>query len=59
MDCLRQVMAKHNKPVGSIMQPLRLAITGIGGGPDLMGIIEVLGKQEVSSRIEKAINTIK
>jgi glutamyl-tRNA synthetase len=59
MACLHQVMETHDKPLGSIMQPLRLALTGVGAGPDLMGIAEVLGKEEVLKRIDKAIDTIK
>jgi glutamyl-tRNA synthetase len=40
---------------GKIMQALRLALTGHGKGPDLMLIIEILGKQKVIDRINKAI----
>ncbi len=43
---------------GKVMQPLRLAITGLGGGADLMQIIEMIGKNATVERIEKAINTI-
>lgn len=43
---------------GKVMQPLRLAITGLGGGADLMQIIELIGKNATVERIEKAINTI-
>ena len=41
--------------IGKVLQALRLAITGKGAGPDLMEIIEVLGKSEAVSRINKAI----
>ena len=41
------------------MQALRLAITGQGGGPDLMQIISVLGAIEVSERIKTALDTLK
>jgi hypothetical protein len=34
-------------------------ITGLGGGPDLMGIIAVLGKDEIINRIERALEKIK
>ncbi|MGL4632383.1 MAG: glutamate--tRNA ligase, partial [Leadbetterella sp.] len=46
--------AAEIKP-GKIMQALRLAISGQGKGPDLMLIMEILGKQEVLERIEKAV----
>ena len=37
------------------MQAFRLVITGVGKGPDLMLTLEILGKIEVISRIEKAV----
>jgi len=40
---------------GKVMQAFRLVITGVGKGPDLMLTLEILGKAEVISRIEKAV----
>lgn len=37
------------------MQALRLAVTGEGKGPDLMLIIEILGKEKTIQRIQRAI----
>ncbi len=51
-----QTLEKNETHVGAVMQILRVAITGEAGGPDLMKIMEVLGTQEVSSRIQSAIN---
>jgi len=39
-----------------IIHPTRLAITGKTGGPGLFEIMEVLGKDEVLSRMERAIS---
>jgi len=39
-----------------IIHPTRLAITGKTGGPGLFEIMEVLGKNEVLSRMERAIS---
>ncbi len=44
--------------VGKVQQPLRVALTGVGAGADLMQIIEILGKQEVESRLQKALSQI-
>lgn len=44
--------------MGKVMQALRLAVTGAGHGPDLMLTMEILGKEEVVSRLEKALNTL-
>lgn len=40
---------------GKVMNPLRLAIVGAGIGPHLMNIMELIGKEETISRIEKAL----
>lgn len=52
---LNKVLEENNVNIGKVMQILRVAITGLAGGPDLMGVIEVLGGVEVSNRIDIAI----
>ena len=44
-----------NMVIGQVMQVLRLAITGIGGGPDLMKTMEVIGKDQVIQRIKELV----
>lgn len=56
---LEQVTAALGIGTGKILQAVRLAITGAGGGPDLMMIMEIIGKQEVITRIEYALKTLK
>lgn len=55
---LEQVTAALGIGTGKILQALRLAITGAGTGPDLMVIMEVIGKNEVISRIDYALKTL-
>ncbi|MEM8565020.1 MAG: glutamate--tRNA ligase [Bacteroidota bacterium] len=55
---LELILHKKGLGIGQIMQGLRVAITGKGGGPDLMKIIELLGGPEVNLRIEKAIEQL-
>jgi len=43
---------------GKVMMPLRLALVGALQGPDVFEIIEMIGKKETISRIEKAIETL-
>lgn len=43
---------------GKVMQALRLAVTGEGKGPDLMLIMEILGKEETVRRIGKAVTVL-
>jgi glutamyl-tRNA synthetase len=56
---LEQVTAALGIGSGKIMQALRLSITGTGGGPDLMMIMEILGKETVVKRIAHALKTLK
>lgn len=44
--------------MGKVMQALRVAITGAGAGPDLMVIMEILGKEEVLRRLDSALNRL-
>ncbi len=56
---LEAVTAKLGIGTGKILQAVRVSITGAGGGPDLMMIMEILGKDEVVKRIEFAVSTLK
>ncbi len=55
---LQAALDEHGINIGKIMQALRLAITGAGSGPDLMGIMAVLGKATVIKRLNTALSTI-
>jgi len=57
-QALFDVLNEKGIKMGKIMQPLRVAISGVAGGPDLMSIIAFLGKEEVISRIKNAIANI-
>lgn len=56
---LERVTTQLAIPTGKILQALRVAITGVGAGPDLMMIMEILGKNEITERIDYALNNIK
>ena len=55
---LSEVLERKGIKMGRVMQAVRLALTGKGGGPDLMEIIALLGKEQVQKRIAKAISTL-
>ena len=44
---------------GVAMPAIRLAITGLGGGPHLFDIMEVIGKEESINRLKSGIENIK
>lgn len=58
-ELLHQVTDRLGIKFGSVMQGVRLAVTGLGAGADLMEIIAFLGKEEVSKRIDFAVNNLK
>lgn len=55
---LEQVTAALNTASGKVLQALRVVITGMAGGPDLMMIMEIIGKKEVIQRIDQAVKTL-
>jgi glutamyl-tRNA synthetase len=56
---LENVTAALGIGTGKILQALRVTLTGNGSGPDLMMTMEIIGKTEVCSRINYALNTFK
>jgi glutamyl-tRNA synthetase len=42
---------------GVLVHPCRLAVTGKPSGPSLYHLLEVLGKERVMARIEKALQS--
>lgn len=56
---LEEVTASLSIGTGKILQALRLSITGLGVGPDLMISMEIMGKDEVVKRIVFALETLK
>ena len=55
---LKNWMTTNEIGMGKVMQPLRLSLVGALKGPHLFDIIELIGKEETASRIEKAIATL-
>ncbi|WP_348824690.1 glutamate--tRNA ligase [Flavobacterium aestuarii] len=51
-------MTKNEIGMGKVMQPFRLSLVGALKGPHLFDIVEVIGKQETISRLQKAISSI-
>ncbi|MES2518364.1 MAG: glutamate--tRNA ligase [Bacteroidota bacterium] len=55
---LHDVFEKLGIKMGKVMQMLRVAVTGAGAGPDLMLSMEIIGKDAVIARLEKALNEL-
>jgi len=59
LGILNEVLTRNNSVIGKVMQALRVVITGVAGGPDLMETMSVIGKEESISRINNALKSIK
>ena len=56
---LKKVAESESAGVGKLIHPLRLAVSGVGGGPGVYDILVIIGKEKTISRINKAIAEIK
>jgi glutamyl/glutaminyl-tRNA synthetase len=54
---LKNTAAKLGVKVGAIVHPTRLAVTGSNVGPSLYHLLEVLGKEKVLARIDRALSS--
>ncbi|GAB2620097.1 glutamate--tRNA ligase [Belliella aquatica] len=56
---LLEVAAEENEiKIGKVMQAVRLAVTGVGAGPDLMAVFTIIGKEELAKRITFALEML-
>ena len=54
---MKSTAANLGVKVGAIVHPTRLAVTGSNAGPSLYHLLEVLGKEKVLARIDRALST--
>ncbi|MCU0352943.1 MAG: glutamate--tRNA ligase [Cytophagales bacterium] len=55
---LHVVLEKAGVKIGKVMPALRLALTGAANGPDLMQIMDILGRDETQNRIALALGKL-
>ena len=53
-----QLIEEKNVGKGKVLAPLRLALTGVAGGPGVFDIAALIGKDSTLHRIEKAIEEL-
>ena len=56
---IRNLSEKQNIKAAQFIHPLRMAISGVKGGPGLFELLEILGKEKVLFRIDRTLNQIK
>jgi glutamyl-tRNA synthetase len=52
---LKATAAEFNVKVGALVHPTRLAVTGSNAGPSLYHLLEILGKEKVLARLNRAL----
>ncbi|MCB9251880.1 MAG: glutamate--tRNA ligase [Flavobacteriales bacterium] len=57
-ETFKSLCSEMNLNAGHLMQPLRVAVSGELGGPPIFELLEVLGKDEVIDRLQKAVKNI-
>jgi glutamyl-tRNA synthetase len=55
---LEEAAETNGIKLGKVMQAVRLAVTGVGAGPDLMAVFSIIGKEELVKRITFAIEAL-
>ena len=55
----KDFLLENNIGMGQLLPVFRLALTGIGMGPSLFNIAEIIGKEETIQRLENALKNIK
>jgi glutamyl-tRNA synthetase len=52
------IIEKHGIKLGTLAQPVRVAMTGKTESPGIFEVLEIVGKEKTLKRLEKAIKTI-
>ena len=52
---LEALLTSQGVGLGKVMPAVRVAVTGAGKGPDLMTIMEIIGKEETVNRLDNAL----
>ncbi|MCD4791603.1 MAG: glutamate--tRNA ligase [Bacteroidales bacterium] len=58
-DAVKEFINERELSFGNVLNPLRLVLTGTGGGPHLFDIISSIGKEETLKRIMNGVSKIK
>ncbi|WP_133271186.1 glutamate--tRNA ligase [Hymenobacter radiodurans] len=55
---LTQVLERQGIKIGQVLQALRVVVTGVSAGPDLMATMSIIGPAETAQRIETAVQKL-
>jgi len=57
-NALKETATHFNKGNGDVIHPLRLAVSGVSGGPGIFDILFIIGKEKTLSRIKTIIEQL-
>ena len=57
-EALRKTSEKLNVGTGKLIHPVRLAVSGVGGGPGVFDILDIIGKEKTINRLKTAIKKL-
>ena len=57
-EAIKATAGEHDVKPGKLMFPLRVALSGRGGGPSLDDMLAILGKDESIRRIEGTVGDL-
>jgi len=57
-DVVHRIAERNEVGNGRIIHPVRLAVSGVGVGPGLFDMLEVLGEERVIRRLKKAVEIL-
>lgn len=57
-ELFRGIAEKLDVKLGSVLMPLRVAVTGSTVSPPIIGSIKLLGEEKTLKRVEKAIEKL-
>jgi glutamyl-tRNA synthetase len=58
-SALKETAEEMKTGTGNVIHPLRLAVSGVSGGPGVYDILDIIGKEQTIKRINKIINTLR
>ena len=58
-DTVRELAERQGLSAGKLIHPIRLAVSGVGQGPGLFELLEVLGRETVLRRLAAAVTWVK
>lgn len=58
-EILIKLLEEKGVGMGQVMQAMRMAVTGVGMGPEIVDVMDILGADEMANRMTNAIEALK